>query len=272
MILRARQHTLEFPRRTMVMGSVRLAFLPALEMGQNPLSAALDAARGMERAGADIIALDLDGFPECPTDSDVKLAVHVVSAFIQSWKQEAHPLPLSLSVPSSLVARAVLTLGGDFLRTACCADSPEFINCAALCAENGAGLMAQYAVPCGLEAEHDSFDAVRHASEAFEKLLQGARRAGLPDDSLILGVRLDWRNKYSSKHSMTLSAQINRLQRFGRPLLLSEPPAHGDFSENQTAGMVARVVHSLMCGVSVFHGPDVGAITAVVRTIGGVLE
>lgn len=274
MILRARQHTLEFPCRALVMGSVQLAVEPSVASASEAHSRALAAAREVANAGADIIAVEMGGFPAVLDEAQQNLAFHIGSNFVKGWKQNACPQLLALHLPSLAVASGVIPLGGDFLSTFHSPDSLEFAGCAALCAEHGAGLIVNYKVPsvCEATAAGNGFDVVSDAFDAFERSLQCANLAGLSEASIVLGVRLAWGDDSSTAHSVRVCAHMKRFQKFGRPLLLSDLPANGDRSEGQTAGTVARVVYGRAAGVSIFHGDHVGAIAAAVRTIGAVLE
>jgi dihydropteroate synthase len=281
MILRARQHVLEFPRQPLLIGSVRLCFADAFGRNNNTVSRALAAARRVASEGADIVALDLEGCSPETVDGDQNSAIEICSAFVSAWNEISAPQLLALQNTPLQVARAVLPLGGDLLMDAPPIRHNEARRYAALCAEYGAGFIAQYTPQSGLELSLDSCNAhvLVEAEKYFEEILRGAKASGLSDVFVALGVCLNWTDAASTEASLRLSSQMGRFQHFGRPVMLSDFPAgkapdHADtnHSERQTAGMVARVVHGLLGGVQLFHTQEVLAAGAAVRTLSAVLQ
>lgn len=281
MILRTRQKTFTFPRKALVVGSVRLSFERARADSSAELLRSLDAARKQALHGADLLAVELYGFPTCPGKSDGILATQLISTFVSSWKTEAHPQPLALHLPSLAVAGAILPMGGDFIINAHTNASREQRFSARLCAEHDAGFIALYKVPSGpnVSCQGGDFDVLTDAWKTFDTSLQDARDARLPETAVALAVRLDWTDAVSTAHSIRLSAQMGRFREFGRPLWLADVPSHtneggarDERGERETAGAVARVVHGLMAGVSLFQSGDTGAVAATIRTMSAVLK
>ena len=281
MILRARQHVFEFPRQPLLIGSVRLCFEEALTCRSDTVSRALAAARRVASEGADIVALDLEGlFPETVAGAETR-AIETCSAFVSAWKEICAPQLLALQNTPLQAARTLLPLGGDLLMNAPSVQHNEAGQVAALCAEFGAGFIAQYCPQSGTELSSESCNAAvfGEAEKYFEAVLRGAKASGLSDAFVALGVRLNWTDAASTEASLRLSSQMGRFQHFGRPVMLSDFPAgkapdHADtnHSERQTAGMVARVVQGLLGGVQLFHTQEVLAAGAAVRTLSAVLQ
>lgn len=281
MILRARQHVLEFPRQPLLIGSVRLCFAQAFGCINDTVSYALAAARRVAREGADIVALDLEGlFPETVAGAESH-AIETCSAFVSAWNEVSPPQLLAFQNTPLQVARAVLPLGGDLLMDAPPFRHNEARRYAALCAEYGAGFIGQYTPESGLESSSDSCnaDVLGEAEKYFEEILRGAKASGLSDVFVALGVCLNWTDAASTEASLRLSSQMGRFQHLGRPMVLSDFPAAKTpdcadlkHSERRTAGMVARVVHGLLDGVQLFHTQEVLAVGAAVRTISAVLQ
>jgi len=281
MILRARQHVFEFPRQPLLIGSVRLCFEEALTCRSDTVSRALAAARRVASEGADIVALDLEGvFPET-VDGAKTRAIETCAEFVSAWKEICAPQPLALQKPPLQVACALLPLGGDLLMNAPSVQHNEAGLYAALCAEYGAGFIAQYCPQSGPELASKSCngDVFGEAEKYFEEVLRDAKASGLSEVFVALGVSLNWTDAASTEASLRLSSQMGRFQHFGRPVMLSDFPAakapdHADttHSERQTAGMVARVVHGLLGGVQLIQTQEVFAAGAAVRTISAVLS
>lgn len=281
MILRARQHVFEFPRQPLLIGSVRLCFEEAFTRTSDTVASAIAEARLLTSEGADIVALDLESFFPPSVGGVEACAVEICSAFVSAWKEIAGPQLLALRNAPLQVARAVLAFGGDLLMDAHSVRYHQARQYAALCAEFGAGFVAQYSPKIGVESSSESskVDDLGAAERYFQEVLLGVKESGLSEAFVALGFCLDWSDAATTAASLRLMTQIYRFQHFGRPLVLSDFPAsraleRADIQhlELQTAGMVARVVHGLLGGVQLFHTHDVFASRAAVRTIRAVVQ
>jgi dihydropteroate synthase len=124
-------------------------------------------------------------------------------------------------------------------------------------------------------------DVLAETQQFFEEALCSAQADGLSREAVVLGLRLHNEEPVFAAASLHLVAQMGCFHRWERPLLLTDVPAatrapaatlNADATERQTAAMVARMVHGMLEGVQIFHGGNVEAVAATVRTISAVLS
>lgn len=278
MILRARQHRFEFPRTSLVFGSVNLRPRKTPDAPAKPTAAQIAEARSHVEDGAHIIAIGMEDADRLANGPGALEAEAELGAFVRGWREAGFPEPLAVHTPHPSVARAMLALGGDILFEPVRAFSLRDETYARLCAEFGAALVLDYAVDGVSPANTTGAGggAIETAERFFEEKLRASLAAGLSKDAVILGLRLE--RIVPGGDALLVCAQLERFHQFGRPLLLTEtqePAGEGpDFeevSERRAAGMVSRMVRGVLAGVQMFNGHPVGAAAAAVRTVSAVL-
>lgn len=276
MILRARDHLLSFPRPPLVMGIVNLSADSFSGDGLSDCDAALAHAERLLAEGADIIDVGAESARTNRGPISAGEEADRLCAFIGRWKDAGHTALLSLNTWRPEVAAQALAEGGDLLNDI--GGLPDERN-ALVCARHGAALLVMHSVGVPkVPHTHVGYADVLGALETFfeEKLLL-CERAGLERDRLLLDPGIDFAKQRAD--NLRIYAELGRLHRFGRPLLLpvSRKTVIGEVlglpnAAERDAGTVACIVQGMLRGAQVFRVHNVRAAVAAVRTVGAVLE
>ncbi len=276
MILRARQHVLSFPRRPLVMGIVNLSADSFSGDGLADCGAALAHAERLLADGADIIDVGAESARTNRGPISAAEEADRLCAFVGLWKAAGHDAPLSLNTWRPEVAEPVLAEGGDLLNDI--GGLPDERNAVA-CARHGAALLVMHSVGVPkVPHTHVAYGDVLAAVEAFfEEKLVLCEKAGLERERILLDPGIDFAKQKDD--NLRIYAQLERLHRFGRPLLLpvSRKTVIGEVlgiadPAGRDAGTVACIVQGMLRGAHVFRVHNVRAAVAAVRTVGAVLE
>ncbi len=276
MILRARHHVFSFPRRPLVMGIVNLSADSFSGDGLADCGAALTHAQQLLADGADIIDVGAESARTNRGPISAGEEADRLCAFIRGWAKVGGGVPLSLNTWRPEVATAVLAEGGDLLNDI--GGLPDGRNAAA-CARYGAALLVMHSI--GLPKvphTHVSYGDVLGAVETFfEEKLALCAEAGLESERILLDPGIDFAKQ--REDNLRIYAQLERLHRFGRPLLLpvSRKTVIGEVlgiadPVARDAGTVACIVQGMLRGAHLFRVHNVRAAVATVRTIAAVLE
>lgn len=276
MILRARQHVFSFPRRPLVMGIVNLSADSFSGDGLADCGAALAHAERLLADGADIIDVGAESARTNRGPISAAEEADRLCAFVGLWKATGHDAPLSLNTWRPEVAEQVLAEGGDLLNDI--GGLPDGRN-AVVCARHGAALLVMHSVGVPkVPHTHVAYGDVLAAVEAFfEEKLALCEKAGLERERILLDPGIDFAKQKDD--NLRIYAQLERLHRFGRPLLLpvSRKTVIGEVlgiadPAARDAGTVACIVQGMLRGAHVFRVHNVRAAVAAVRTVGAVLE
>ncbi len=276
MILRARHHVFTFPRRPLVMGIVNLSADSFSGDGLADCGAALAHARRLLADGADIIDVGAESARTNRGPISASEEADRLCAFVRNWTEAGGGAPLSLNTWRPEVAAAVLAEGGDLLNDI--GGLPDGRNAEA-CARHGAALLVMHSVGVPkVPHTHVSYGDVLGAVEAFfEEKLALCAQAGLEPERIILDPGIDFAKQRDD--NLRIYAQLERLHRFGRPLLLpvSRKTVIGEVlgiadPAARDAGTVACIVQGMLRGAHLFRVHNVRAAVATVRIIGAVLE
>ena len=289
MLLRARRHSIAFPRpRPLVMGIVNLS--PDSFSGDGVIdpATAIERAREMLAQGADIIdigaesartnraaipaaeeivrltpfieafpALVAEGFSSAPFDTD------------QLW-----PPLLSINTWRPEVVEAVLSAGGDILNDI--SGVPDARN-AALCAAPGVALLVMHSVGNPKEPHLDQgySDLWQSLDGFFTEKLTLAASAGIEKDRLLLDPGIDFAKQRDD--NLRIFSNLERLEKFGRPILLpvSRKTVIGEVLGNPEpseldAGTVACLVSGFRRGTHIFRVHNVAAATSALKVLAAV--
>lgn len=230
MILRARGHLIEFPRRPLTMGIVNINDDSFCGDGTLDVGAALEQSAAQLRDGADIIDIGAESARTNRGPISVQDEIARLVPYIRSWQALVERFPeapfdgdqlwpplLSINTWRSDVVEAVLPLGGDLLNDI--GALPDSRNAVA-CAKYGSALLVMHSV--GLPKvphTHMGYPDIMCALDSFfERKLELCAAAGLDADQIVLDPGIDFAKQCDD--NLTIYRESRRLSRFGRPLLL----------------------------------------------------
>ncbi|MEI6873179.1 MAG: dihydropteroate synthase, partial [Verrucomicrobiota bacterium] len=256
MVLRARGRELDFARRPLVMGIVNLSADSFSGDGLSDAEAALAHAERLIADGADIIDVGAESARTNRGPISVLEETERLCGFVELWKRTKRPQWLSLNTWRPEVARDVLALGGELLNDI--GALPDAEN-ARICAETGAALLIMHSVGEPKVAHtHVGYEDVLETLERFfeEKLAQVAA-AGLEREAVVLDPGIDFAKQ--KEDNLRIYAHLDRLHRFGRPVLLpvSRKTVIGQVlgiadPAQRDAGTVACIVAGMLRGAHIF--------------------
>ena len=272
MILQARGRVLTFPRRPLIMGIVNINDDSFCGDGTLDPRAALRMAQQMAADGADVIDAGAESARTNRAAISVEEEVQRFTSFMaayQAWGAEVAEQPpafdatqvwpplLSLNTWRPEVVEAVLPLGGDLLNDI--GALPDDRN-ARLCAAHGAALLIMHSV--GLPKEKHTHvgypDIMEELDRFFEEKLALCQAAGLPRESVVLDPGIDFAKQQDD--NLTIYRELERLQRFGRPVLLpvSRKTVIGEVLGlpdplERDAGTLACVARGMSGGAQIFR-------------------
>ena len=271
MKLLARGHTLEWPRRPLIMGIVNLSVDSFSGDGLADVEAALARARGLVADGAEIIDVGAESARtnRAPISEEEEAAQLV--RFIERW--EGGGL-LSINTWRPAVARTALAAGGHILNDIGALPTDEN---ARICAETGAALLIMHSVGVPKVAHtHMGYDdIIARLEEFFAEKIALTERAGVPRDALILDPGIDFAKQRAD--NLRIYRELDRLHQFQRPILLpiSRKTVIGDVlnlpdAAERDAGTVACLVQGMLRGAHLFRVHNVRAAAQAVRIIAAV--
>jgi len=273
MILRARQHVIEFPRRPMVMGIVNINDDSFCGDGTLDPTAALAQAEQQLRDGADIIDISAESARTNREAISVEEEIDRLKPFLAKWPElRAHhntPL-LSINTWRSDVIAEVLPHGGDIINDI--SGLPDAFN-AKLCAEHGAALLIMHSVgQPKVPHTHVTYESIMDTLERFfEQRLVMAESVGLSRESILLDPGIDFAKQRDD--NLTIYRELERLHRFDRPILLpvSRKTVIGDVlgvpALERDAGTVACISSGMTRGAQIFRVHNVKAASQAVRML-----
>ncbi len=274
MVLRARGRELDFARRPLVMGIVNLSADSFSGDGLSDAEAALAHAERLVADGADIIDVGAESARTNRGPISVLEETERLCGFVELWKRTKRTQWLSLNTWRPEVARHVLALGGELLNDI--GALPDAEN-ARICAETGAALLIMHSVGEPKVAHtHVGYEDVLETLERFfeEKLAQVVA-AGLEREAVVLDPGIDFAKQ--KEDNLRIYAHLDRLHRFGRPVLLpvSRKTVIGQVlgiadPAQRDAGTVACIVAGMLRGAHIFRVHNVRAAAAAVRVIAAV--
>ncbi|MEI8233899.1 MAG: dihydropteroate synthase [Verrucomicrobiota bacterium] len=287
MNLLARNRTIIFPRRPLVMGILNLG--PESFSGDSVahLDLALRRVRQMIAEGADIIDVGAEsaatGRPPMSEAGEIATLLPFVRRFLAEQGDftpprdplQLFPPLLSINTWRTAVVEAVLPAGGDLLNDL--SALPTEAN-ARLCAATGAALLLMHneGEPKVWHPYHAYPDVMASLETFFEAKIAQAEAAGVPRDALVLDPGIGFSKLRND--NLHIYRDLERLHRFGRPILLpvSRKTVIGEVlglpPSERDAGTVACIVSGLRRGAQIFRVHNVHAAAQTIRTAGAVLS
>jgi dihydropteroate synthase len=283
-ILRARQRTIIFPRRPLVMGIVNINDDSFCGDGTLDPVAALGQARAMIADGADIIDAGAESARTNRTAITPEEEIARLRPFIARWREWIQMLTPEPPVPEQLwppllsintwraeVAAAVLREGGDLLNDM--SALPDDAN-ARICAEHGAALLIMHSrgLPKERHTDVQYPDIMAELESFFRDRLAKAMAAGVPLESIVLDPGLDFAKQRGD--NLRILRDLERLHVFQRPILLpvSRKTVIGDvlgLSDplDRDAGTLACLTAGAVRGAHIFRVHQVAAAVEAVRVL-----
>jgi dihydropteroate synthase len=271
MRLAARDRTIDWPRRPLVMGIVNLVADSFSGDGIVDVDRALERAREFVAEGAEIIDIGAESARTNRAAISEKEEAAQLCRFIERWHE---PVMLSINTWRPAVAREALTTGGDILNDI--GGLPSNAN-ARICAETGAALIIMHGVGEPKVAHtHVTYDDVIARLERFfaEKILV-AQAAGVRADAIILDPGIDFAKQRPD--NLRILRELEFLRSFERPILLpiSRKTVIGEVLDirdpaDRDAGTVACIVQGMLRGAAIFRVHNVRAAVQTVRMIAAV--
>ena len=273
MILQARQHRIEFPRRPLVMGIVNINDDSFCGDGTLDPAAALAQAAQMLRDGADIIDIGAESARTNREVISVSEEIDRLMPFLAKWpelKARFKAPLLSINTWRSDVIAQVLPIGGDIINDI--SGLPDAFN-AKLCAEHNAGLLIMHSVgEPKVPHTHVKYDSIMDTLDHFfEQRLVMAESVGLPRENILLDPGIDFAKQRDD--NLTIYRDLERLHRFGRPILLpvSRKTVIGDVlgvhALERDPGTIACIAAGMNRGAQIFRVHNVKAAVQAVQML-----
>lgn len=284
MILQARQHRIEFPRRPLVMGIVNINDDSFCGDGTLDPQQALAQAEQQIRDGADIIDIGAESARTNRGAITVEEEIQRLLPFIEAWPrlvesldlarwdaQQLWPPLLSINTWRSEVIQAVLPHGGDIINDI--SALPNDTN-AKLCARHGASLLIMHSVGQPKVAHtHVQYEDILQTLEAFfEEKIALAVRSGLSPEHLILDPGIDFAKQ--REDNLTIYRHADRLQKWGLPVLLpvSRKTVIGQVLDlpqatDRDAGTLACISAGMQRGAQIYRVHNVKAAAQAVKVL-----
>lgn len=284
MLLRARQHRIPFPRRPLVMGIVNINDDSFCGDGTLDPKGALAQAERQLRQGADVIDIGAESARTNRGPISVAEEVARLEPFLEAFPrlvsgvgrppwdaEQVWPPLLSINTWRPEVIEAVLPLGGDLINDI--SALPDDQN-ARLCAEHGAALLIMHSVgqPKVAHTHVQYADVMQELDAFFEGKIRLALSAGLSEEQLLLDPGIDFAKQRAD--NLRIYRDLERLQRFGRPVLLpvSRKTVIGQVLDvpdplQRDPGTVACIAAGLRRGAHLFRVHQVEAAALAVKTL-----
>lgn len=285
MRLRLPKRVIEFPRRPLVMGIVNVNDDSFSGDGTLDFAAAVEMARAQVLAGADVIDVGAESARTNRLAVTVAEEVRRFEGFLERWEdvwegigprdaEQIWPPVMSANTWRPEVAAGVLRTGKVELLNDM-GGLPDDRN-AWLCADHGAALLIMHSVgEPKIPHVHQQWDDVMGAMERFfEEKLELAEAAGLSREAVMLDPGIDFAKQRDD--NLTVYRELERLQRFGRPVLVpvSRKTVIGEVlglpdPRDRDAGTVACIAASMERGAQLFRVHDVEAAWQAVKVLDG---
>ena len=287
MILEARGHRIEFPRRPLVMGIVNINDDSFCGDGTLDITTALAQADAAIRDGADVIDIGAESARtnRGPISEDEEVARLI--PFLKEWPaliaksspaddvQHWPPL-LSINTWRSAVIERVVPHGGDLLNDI--SALPEAAN-AKLCAQHGVALLIMHSIgQPKVPHTHVSYpDVIETLGEFFDDKVQLALNAGLRSEQIVIDPGIDFAKQKDD--NLAIYRHLDLLHRWQRPILLpvSRKTVIGDVlglpdPNERDAGTTACIAAGMQRGAHIFRVHNVRVAFQAVKTLWAVMK
>lgn len=284
MIWRARQHSITFPRRPLVMGIVNINDDSFCGDGTLDPAEALAQAKAQLQAGADIIDIGAESARTNRGPISEEEEVRRLLPFMRAWPALVDSMPcppwdgaqlwpplLSINTWRPGVIEAVLPHGGDLINDI--SALPDSTN-ARLCAEHGASLLIMHSVgQPKVPHTHVQYPDILETLETFfDEKMALAQSAGLAPEQIILDPGIDFAKQ--REDNLAIYRHLERLRKWGRPVLLpvSRKTVIGQVlnlpaANDRDAGTLACISTGMRRGAHIFRVHNVRAAAQAVKVL-----
>ena len=281
MILRARQHRIEFPRKPMVMGIVNINDDSFCGDGSLDPQQAIELASQQLKEGAEIIDVGAESARTNRGPISIDEEVARLRPFIEIFpaiKKATGKTSAMLSVNTwrTEVVRQVLPLGVDLLNDMGALPTPDNAN---LCAKHGSALLIMHSIGQPKQAHRGQHytDVVAEVESFFLAKLKEVETAGLDRACTVLDPGIDFAKDRAD--NLQLMRELDRLTELGRPILLpvSRKTVIGEVLDlenplERDPGTVACPVAGIMQGVAILRVHNVAAAISAVQVIDPIIN
>lgn len=284
MILKARDHLVEFPRRPLVMAIVNINDDSFCGDGTLDVQAALDQATSALHEGADIIDIGAESARTNRGPITEEEEVNRLLPFIEAWPrllekmapqprdpEQLWPPLLSINTWRTGVIEKVLPVGGDLINDI--SALPDQTH-ASLCARHGAALLIMHTVgQPKVPHTHVSYpDIMETLVSFFDEKINLATSAGLCAEQIVIDPGIDFAKQKDD--NLAIYRELEKLSRWDRPILLpvSRKTVIGDVlglksPTERDAGTVACIASGIGRGAHIFRVHNVRAAMQTVKTL-----
>jgi dihydropteroate synthase len=262
---RLQNHTLEFPRRPLLMGIVNVTPDSFSDGGQffDP-PAAIEQALQLAADGADI--LDIGGESTRPyservaSDEELRRVVPVVE---QLAKQVT--IPISIDTSKAHVARAAIDAGAEIINDVTgLQGDPDMVR---LAAASGAGvcIMHMQGTPQTMQDNPQYGDVVADVFDFLKQRRDALIAAGIAADRICLDPGIGFGKTH--EHNLTLMANCHQFHELGCPLLVGHSRKGflariiGDKAADRTSATIGAALSLAQQGVQVIRVHDVRPVS-----------
>ncbi len=283
MRLRLPERVIEFPRRPLVMGIVNVNVDSFSGDGTLDFEVGIALARSQVAAGADVIDVGAESArtnrEAIPVAEELRRFAGFIDRWIEVWqdlepRDEAQIWPpvLSANTWRPEVVERVLRMGKVEVVNDMGA-LPDDRNARA-CAVHGAALLVMHSVgePKVPHFQQRWGDVMGEMERFFEEKIELALAAGMATESLILDPGIDFAKQRDD--NLTVYRELDRLQRFGRPVLVpvSRKTVIGEVlglpdPANRDAGTIACISAAMSGGAQIFRVHHVEAAWQAVQVL-----
>ena len=281
MMLRARDHRIDFPRRPMVMGIVNINDDSFCGDGSLDWQHAVALATQQLEDGAEIIDVGAESARTnrgpIPVEEEVARLRPFIEAFPAMAKAAGKSAAmLSVNTWRTEVVRQILPLGVDLLNDMGALPVPDN---AGLCAEHGTALLIMHSIGQPKQAHRGQHypDVVAEVGTFFSEKLQAAQRAGLERVRTVLDPGIDFAKDRAD--NLQLLRELDRLAALERPILLpvSRKTVIGEVLDlndplERDPGTVACAVAGIMQGAAILRVHNVAATVSAVQVIDPIIS
>jgi dihydropteroate synthase len=267
--LRTRHGTLDFSRRTLVMGVLNITPDSFFSKSRRPDPAeAIGAGLSMAASGADI--LDIGGESSRPGAMPVSAEEELTRILpVIEGLRRANTVPISIDTYKANVARAALDAGADIINDiSALRFEPAMVS--VIAAEQvPIVLMHMQGTPQTMQTEPRYGDVTREVRDFLAAQLYEAMDAGISPDSIILDPGIGFGK--SIEHNLQLLRGLPALAALGQPLLVgvSRKAFIGKIldadADDRLEGSLAAAVAAVLSGANIIRVHDVSATSKAVR-------
>jgi dihydropteroate synthase len=269
MILRARQHTLTFPRPALVMGVVNVTPDSFSDGGRWPDTDAA-VAHGLKLAAEGAEILDVGGESTRPGAQPVSEEEELrrVLPVLSRLARESRAI-LSVDTMKPAVARAAVAAGASIINDVAAANDDG--EMARVVAETGAGYVAMHmkGTPRTMQEAPRYMDVVAEVNAFFDATLQRLASAGVAAEQVVLDPGIGFGK--TPEHNLALLAALETFTKWRRPLLLGVSRKSfigtllGAGPQDRLPGGLACACWAVERGTAVIRTHDVAATVQAVR-------